>query len=54
MIVTTFVLCILAVTMEGGASMIAAFAIHLATHFTIVVGSRVEGIAVFHKMTDSS
>lgn len=46
MIVTTIALCVLAATIGigGSTSMIAAFAIHLAVHFTIVVGNRVEGI----------
>jgi hypothetical protein len=46
MIVTTIVLCILALIVEGVLPMIAAIAINLASHFAIVVGSRVEGIAL--------
>ncbi len=46
MIVATIVLCFLAITVEGVLPMIATFAVNLATHFAIVVGSRVEGIAV--------
>ena len=47
MIVITIALCVLAATIGGSASMIAAFAVNLAVHFAIVVGNRVEGIAVF-------
>ncbi len=46
MIVATIALCFLALTVEGVMPMIAAFVINLATHLTIEVGSRVEGIAV--------
>ncbi len=46
MIVATIVLCFLALTVEGVLPMIAAIAVNLASHFAIVVGSRVEGIAV--------
>ena len=44
---TIIALCVLAATIGGSASMIAAFAVNLAVHFTLVVGNRVEGIAVF-------
>ena len=47
MIVATTMLCVLAVVVEGVPSMLAAIAVNLAAHFAIVVGSRVEGIAVF-------
>ncbi len=47
MIVATIMLCVLAVAVEGVMSMLAAIAVNLAAHFAIVVGSRVEGIAVF-------
>ncbi len=46
MIVTKIVLCFLALIVEGVLPMIAAIAINLASHFAIVVGSRVEGIAI--------
>jgi len=46
-IVTIIALCVLAATIGGSASMIAAFAVNLAVHFALVVGNRVEGIAVF-------
>lgn len=44
-IVATIALCFLALLMEGVLPMIAAMAVNLASHFTIGVGSRVEGIA---------
>ncbi len=46
MIVATIVLCVLAVRVEGVMPMIAAIAVNLATYLAIVVGSRVESIAV--------
>jgi hypothetical protein len=46
MIVATIMLYVLAVAVEGVMSMLAAIAVNLVTHFAIVVGSRVEGIAV--------
>ncbi len=47
MIVTIIALCVLAATIGGNALMLAAFAVNLAVHFALVVGNRVEGIAVF-------
>ncbi len=38
--------CFLVLKVKGVMPMIAAFAVNLASHFAIVVGSRVEGIAV--------
>jgi hypothetical protein len=46
LIVTSMVLCVIALLMEGGASMIAAFLIHVAAHIAIVVGGRAESIAI--------
>ena len=45
MLVATIVLFVLAVTVKGDMPMVAAFAVNLASHFAIVVGSRVEAIA---------
>ena len=45
MIVATIVLCFLTLIVEVVLPMIAAIAINLPSHFDIVVGSRVEGIA---------
>jgi hypothetical protein len=44
MVLAIVALCIVASTIEGGWPMIASFVVHLAVHFVIVVGSRVEGI----------
>ncbi len=54
MIVAAIALCFLTLTVEGVMSMIAAFVINLATHLTIEVGSRVEGIAVSNTALASS
>lgn len=54
MIVTSMVLCVVAVLIGGSASMTAAFSVNLAVHFAIVVGSRAEGRAVFILKQESS
>ncbi len=46
LIVISMALCVIAALLEGGATMITAFFIHVAAHIAIVVGGRAESMAM--------